>query len=67
MPSEASDTVSIEEKNGKVEEGRALLCVLFEATKLTWICASQGQSFVARVGLKLQEVVFMLKMLNHVL
>ena len=67
MPSEASDTVSIEEKNGKVEEGRALLCVLFEAAKLAWIHTSQGQSCIAHIGLKLQEVVVTMEVLNHML
>jgi hypothetical protein len=63
MPSEASDTESIEEKYGKIEKGRALRGVLLEATKLAWVSTSQEQSLV---GLELEKVVLTVKMLNHV-
>lgn len=66
MPSEASDTESIEEKYGKIEKGRALRGVLLEATKLAWVSTSQEQSLVAHVGLELEKVVLTVKMLNHV-
>ena len=65
MPSEASDAASIEKEHSQIEKGRALLSVLSEATKLTGIHASQSQSVIAHIRLKLQEVVFCMEMVNH--